>query len=307
MKSSRYVRPPTLPNFVLQRRDVQTLQALHRHRFLHSDHIHQLLFDGCRMEVAQRRLRKLWCHKYVERYYRPLILDGRKQPPRSAQPIYALGERGAELVAETLDIDIEQVTTGFPQSESGVPTMTHHLVVSDFFVALTVALADQQRTELVGIEHEHRLWPKVTPFAQGREFVVPDAAFTLCFGDAEPLTFYVEVVRAGIRAGNKSLKKKMDTYVRLNRKRFFRDVYGHDRLRAVIFATTTDSRADRYRGLAVELPHGHGLFWFGSYAEKNQDGHEVSILAPEMILEPRWTDPNGTLHSIIPAAEGERA
>lgn len=80
---------------------------------------------------------------------------------------------------------------------------------------------------------------------------------------------------------------------------FFKEAYGHERLRAVIFATTTPSRAERYRGLAEALPHGRGLFWFGHYADKNEDGFEISILAPDMILDPRWVDGQGEVHSII--------
>src|SRR5207248_164462 len=100
-RSSRYVRPPLLKHGLdLQPRDRALLRSVFTHRFMRSDHLRALFFAGASLRVAQLRLRRLWEHHLLERHYLPFVLDGiHPAPPRARQPIYALGPRGAEVVA----------------------------------------------------------------------------------------------------------------------------------------------------------------------------------------------------------------
>jgi hypothetical protein len=80
---------------------------------------------------------------------------------------------------------------------------------------------------------------------------VPDGAVRRRYSNGETLTFYVEIVRADVRGGNATLLRKMDAYVALNRDGRFRECYGHENLRAVLFFTTSGERADHFRELAA--------------------------------------------------------
>jgi hypothetical protein len=91
----------------------------------------------------------------------------------------------------------------------------------------------------------------------------------------------------------------MRRYVELHRQNFFRDAYGHTRLRAVLFATTSRARAENLRRMAESLTQGRRLFWFGSYQEKNSDSVPVTRFTPERILSLPWEDTEQETFTLI--------
>ncbi len=306
MPASKYHRPlhPS-SGLVLQPRDRAVLRALYEHRFMRSEHLHLLLFAGVSPQALRRRLRLLWEHELVDRFFVPFLLDGMHEPPAHAgAPIYALAPRGLSTL-----LDEE----GTPQNaQLEVPrdtlatTLAHDLVATDLFVALAVACRGREDVELVAIEHEGRLRRRFSRAGECRQVargIVPDGAFTLSYPQRnEQLTFYVEVVRAGVRGGNERLRDKLERYTQLHHDGWFTTTYGHDRVRAVLFLTTSVSRTEHFRTLAHSLRHGRRLLWFDSYQVPGPGERPVSTLTSERILDARWQTGAGETLSFIPAA-----
>jgi len=276
----------------LQPRDAELIAAVLRYRFLKSNHLHHLVAPDVSLRIVQERLRKLTLHRYLKRFYLPVVLDGQHVPPtHRRQPVYAVTTRGARLLNESAD---GTVSPCLATERPSPMTLLHHLVVTDCLVSLAVACRERDEVRFENGEHDGILYSKLRRYRQRSKIqnaVIPDGTFTLHYPTPnETLTFYLEVVRADVRGGNRTLLTKMRRYVELHRQNFFRDAYGHPRLRAVLFATTSRARAENLRHMAESLTQGRRLFWFGSYQEKNSDGVPVTRFTPERILSLSWED-----------------
>lgn len=296
MKSNR------IPNgLVLQLRDRALVAAVARYRFLKSTHLHLLIAPSVSLRIVQERLRKLTIHGYLKRFYLPVVLDGQHAPPTNrGQPVYAITTRGARLLNESADGNVSPCLA----TERPSPmTLLHHLVVTDCLISLVVACRERADVRFENGDHDGILYAKLRAFRQKRKLqnaVVPDGAFALHYPTpSETLTFYLEVVRADVKGGNRTLLAKMRRYVELHRQNFFRDAYGHPRLRAVLFATTSRARAENLRRMAESLTQGRRLFWFGSYQEKNSDGVPVTRFTPERIVSLPWEDAEQETFTLI--------
>lgn len=287
-------RAPT-SGLSLQPRDVALIEAVHRYRYVRSDHLASLLFSGRTLRVCQGRLHKLREHRFLERFRLTAVVNEDGRVSADTRPVYGLGVRGAELMADRLHIPSGRVAYGFHYRGSGAGTLEHHLIVTDFLVAVSCAARRETSIRGCTTEHEWALWARLDAIGSrppAGAYVVPDGALTLTLATGEKRTYYVEVVRAGVRGGNRGLAGKMQRYLALARSGFFRRAYGHERLRAVLFLTSSDGRAENLRQVAAFLPHGQQLFWFGSYA----------TVAPDSFLDARWRTATGELVSFLPSA-----
>lgn len=279
----------------VQPRDVELLRSVLSHRYLRSEHLHALVSPQVSLRVVQSRLKKLHDHGFVKRLYLPVVL-GMHRPTAPAPPIYTLSRQGARFLADQSLTD-EEVTEQWSDDLIAPGTLTHHLVVTDALVALAVACRSRDDVELVASEHERTLWQRLRQYRKTRQFqnaVVPDGAFTLRYrASGETLTFYLEVVRADVKGGNRRLLEKFQRYAELHRAGFFRDVYGHDRVRAILFATTSPARADNLRRLCAALEHGRRLFWFGTNQEKHHHELLVNLFTAAHVLTLPWMTVDG--------------
>lgn len=285
----------------LQPRDAELIAAVLRYRFLKSTHLHHLVAPNVSLRIVQERLRKLTLHRYLKRFYLPVVLDGQHAPPtHRRQPVYAITTRGARLLNESADGTVSPCLS----TERPSPmTLLHHLVVTDGLVSLAVACRERVEVRFENGEHDGILYSILRTYRQRSRIqnaVIPDGTFTLHYPTPnETLTFYLEVVRADVKGGNRTLLAKMRRYVELHRQNFFRDAYGHPRLRAVLFATTSRARAENLRRMAESLTQGRRLFWFGSYQEKGSDGVPVTRFTPERILSLLWEDAEQETFTLI--------
>lgn len=270
---------------------------------MRSDHLQALLFTNVSARIVQTRLKKLFAHGYLKRLYIPAVLDGEHAAlahPR--QPIYALGRRGWMFLKEHRYADSSEPEDWRPEVVS-FTTLAHHLVVTDCLVALAGASHADVGVELLAAEHEGMLWSRLRAFRRRRQIkhaLVPDGAFTIRYPESgETLAFYLEVVRADVRGGNRRLIEKLQRYAELRRQGFFREAYGHERIRAVLFATTSTVRARNLARVAAKLTHGRRLFWFGAYQEKTSDGRLRSLFTEEKILSLRWQTGDGEEFSLL--------
>lgn len=290
--ASRLSRAPIgRERLVVTPRDLDILRAADQHRYVRTDHLKQLLFATTTDRSAQMRLRKLWRHGYLDRVYLASVVGGERRPPRGAGvPVFTLAAKGrAALHGERGGTD----AAGETVSPS---TIQHELVVTDFMVALHSAIRNRAEVWLVETSHAGNLWRRLggrrLPAIPG-ERLVPDGAVTLQRADRARETYYLEVVRAGVRAGNGTLWDKLLRYSEANHRGAFRELYGHDRVRAILIATTSEERSENLRALAKSLPHGRKLFAFASYESKDAEGRAVPRFTAASILDLPWRTVDG--------------
>ncbi|MFA5061654.1 MAG: replication-relaxation family protein [Patescibacteria group bacterium] len=303
MRPSRFIRPDQATGLVLQPRDRAILVSVFKHRFMCSDHLHQVLCPNVCLRVLQVRLRKLWEHQMLDRHFIPFVLDGVHKPPkRASQPIYSLAPAGAAALDEESRKESEQLAKLRPAG-SAPALLEHNLVATDFLVSVQAACRGRADVQVECIEAETSLWRKVWNWRQrtGRDtgFIIPDAAVVLRLpATGERLAFYLEVIRSDIKGGNRRLLVKLKRYTELLRQGFFRQAFGHERVRAVLVATSTETRAQNLNALAQELAHGRRLFWFGAYEHKDSDGRGATNFTAGTTLSPMWRTIEGELVSL---------
>ena len=176
------------PSFALQPRDVAIVRLVSEFRVISSDDL-RLLLPGSDQGIL-RRLQRLFHHGYLDR--------PRSQRQRGNSPmVYALGQRGAELVAETAG---HRPRIDWTEKNRQLQTrhLEHALMVSRFRVALshaaqvagTVAverwLPDGCLRDAVVVEHRDR---------RDRIPVAPDALFTLRLDTGETIHAFLEADR----------------------------------------------------------------------------------------------------------------
>jgi hypothetical protein len=290
---SRHRRPSNPRPAVVQQRDYRVLAAIGRHRLLTGEHVQQLCFSGRSRRAAQRRLRVLWEHGHVDRLQLPLIGGvGIRLTP----PLYSLTKRGAGLIP--CDIDV------VPASRHAFATVLHDLVATDVLVAAECFTTDSLS---VTTQNDTPLRQALTRAQTNRTWrgsgIVPDGAISLLHrqnsrpttmfprGNNSASTYYVEVVRAGVRGGNATFANKLAKYVRLHRAGYFKTVFGHEHVRAILILTTSNVRADHLLALAGNLAHGRNLFWFAAY--QSQPARLVRAVTAEQLHQPFWRTVTG--------------
>jgi len=303
-KPSRYVRPDKPVRMALTPRDEKILWAVNQHRYLSCEHIRQLFFPGESEKPSQSRLRKLWANHFLDRYYRPWAYDGTKKSCWGAStPFYTLAEQGAEVIWDSSTLDWDEIPKTPQQNAMGFHTLQHHLAVTDLLVAVEAACKGTPDIDVGGVDRESVLQSAAAKSGKNKpgEWIVSDGAFTLNYPTlGVTWTYHIELVRASVRGGNKTLVEKMRRYARLHHQGYFEKMFGHKTVRAVLIATTTEGRALGFRDLAAKLPHGKGLFWFGTYQQNNADGLPITTFNPDTVLNSVWHGADGQIHSLIP-------
>ncbi len=246
------------------------LAAVFRHRFLAARHIRQLHFHGTNVRALQVRLRRLWEARFLDRLYLPPEMPDQRDRWTEV-PLYSLDKRGAELVAADLGIDIARISHTRAQNRRGFFRTRHNLAATDLLVAVEafcarsplITATTTREDVLAGLLLRARRVRRI-PYG-----LVPDGAVTLTMPNVKaPQTYLIEIVRAGVKAGNDTIRKRLHRYRAALRTGFFRDVYGFAWVRTIVFLTPTWRRAETLSQLARDVPGGDGLFRFGAYEAK---------------------------------------
>ena len=283
---------------LLTARDRKAVHAVYKYRYLTCEHIRALAYRGVDLRHVNRRLRGMWAHHVFDRFFFRVIADGTVESIRGQKtPLYTLAKVGAQVIWDDHDsLDWTAIPKTPKENRVGYARLRHNLVATDALVAMEVAGAATGCD--VTTETESMLWRRSESFRRRRGYLISDGSFTVALPDGQRLSFHLEVVRADAKGGNATLLRKMQRYAELNRKGFFREAYGQDRVRAVLVATTTEARAENFRRLAADLSTGRSLFWFTSYEKQKSAGPPETHFKPETILDHPWTDVDGNTQTI---------
>ena len=136
-----YKRAENPPPMRLTSRDVRIVLEVYEQRILSAPQIEALFFPspkprGC-ITSCQTRLQLLFHHGFLDRIDLPIKLGEGRAPY-----VYALDERGANLVATKKDVDRADVTWNSKHNKLGHQFVEHTLAVNDFQIAIRL-LSDE--------------------------------------------------------------------------------------------------------------------------------------------------------------------
>jgi hypothetical protein len=289
----RYVRHRhRKPACVLQARDHEIIRVVSQHRVISSDDL-QLLVSGSNQTIL-RRLQKLFHHGYLDRP------RSQRQPGYGGRMVYALGQKGAELLAKESG---RRPTADWSEKnrQLGASYLEHALMVSRFQAALRFALqthgsaaverwiADGLIRDSVSVEHEA---------STERIPIAPDAFFTLRLLN-EPegrncIHAFVEADRGTMTT--KRFLLKMHGYWHYWRSGRPEEQFGIKNFLVITVTRTTERSASLCSTTGdIDAPRHRGLrmFLFGS-EQKYAAGNSLRI------LEPIWATPaDNDLHSLL--------
>jgi hypothetical protein len=200
---------------------------------------------------------------------------------RAGTQLYYLDRRGAALLSSQAGKSISHAVPN-----PFAPTVQHDLLAIELLASLLVeARANGLKFDDWCDDREmHRRLHAYRAGSKSRSRMpVPDASVTL-----NGQTFHIEVLRAPARGGNRGVREKLLRYVRVVHNRQLSSVYKHRRIRAVLLATATGTRAASLQRIVASLPRGRQLFWAGRYNRSP-------------VLTATWTDGLGQTRSIANA------
>lgn len=272
----RFERAANISLIQLTERDVKIMRHVHRHRFLRSTHIQQLVEGGT--QAVLHRLQLLFHHGYLDRprsqieYYR-----GGSQPM-----VYGLGNKGAQVLEQQFGIPQQKVdwTT---KNRVGERMFLHHtLSIADVMVTLEQHCHRRANTRLVSSDEmpmtkqddkSSSIRWDVTVGHDGKAEslgVIPDSVFAIHFEDRphKSVLVFLEADRATMPVVRHGLKqtsffRKMLAYQETWRQKLHTSLFGYARC-IVLTVTTTAERVENLVNASQKLNNGRGsgLFWF---------------------------------------------
>lgn len=281
-RTPRFKRKPKLAGgLTLQERDIEIIKLVHEYRFLNSKQI-QALVQGSD-QVILRRLRKLFHHGYLDRPVGQIIFSNPIMGPEKM--VYALGDKGADLMAEWFGIDRGKVIWKEKNREVRERYIQHTLLVSKFRACLSIALRNIPNVSLLFWQRENvQEFKEYVYDTKGsrkkRLTVVPDGFFGIEDAGGR-MYFFLEADRSTMTAAR--FLNKMQAYWLWWRQGGSRKRFGIENFR-VLTLTVSKRRRDnlvkRTQG-ADEAGAGSYMFWFA-------DSNDINLDAPLTILQNIW-------------------
>jgi len=258
-------------------RDREIIRLIHRHRFLRSSHITDLL-GGSQQQIL-RRLQLLYQHSYLERPRAQLEYFG---AGGSCPIVYGMSKKGAQLLQKE---NGSAVSWGGGGDDVGQIFLEHAILVSDVMVA--IELACQKRGDIRLLYEDELALPNGRSQVQwqvkllgGVEHgVVPDRVFALEYagekGETERVYYFLEADRGTMpvvrtNPDQTSFQRKLLAYEATWAQKVHQRKLGINRFR-VLTVTTSEERVKSLIDACSRLKRGHGLFLFADRAVLEKD------------------------------------
>lgn len=251
-------RAESPPPMQLTDRDLRILRLVADFRYMSREQVEKLEFAPTTASYCKRRLALLYHHGYLDRRFLPL-----RSAFGAARAYYTLAAKGADLVAEVLELDRAQLDWRPRDGRREPLYMEHTLRINDVWTLCLLA-AQRAALELDWIDErelkrrarDHRVDDPAHP--GHRITIVPDGYFTI----AGRWAFALELDRGTVE--ERQFKRKIRGYGEWKRSGAYETSFGTPSLR-VLFVVT-DSRRDPSRLERIrrwtELANGGSLFWF---------------------------------------------
>jgi hypothetical protein len=302
----RFHRVEDSPSFQLTERDVEIVRQVAHHRFLRSTHLSQL----------QNASHKKICERLTPLYHAGFLdrpraqLEYHVRGGGSAHLVYALGNRGAQLLTARDGSGYSNVDWTHKNNETGREFIQHTLAISDVRVALIVACAAHQS---VSFQHREQLFETLPAQTQSdrnpwawrvgvrhREAfhqvgLIPDYVFALLLPDGRRRPFVIECDRGTMPVERSSLDqtsilRKFLAYETGRLQGLHTNRFNWKNFR-VLTVTGGFERVNNMRSLITRTPvlKNSPLFLFADHA---------TLLQTNILTHP-WLDASGKPHSLI--------
>lgn len=278
----------------IQERDVKIIRIVWEFRVITSDLIYALI--GGSKQGVLRRLKKLFHLGYLDRPINQIIFSNPIVGHKSM--VYTLGEKGADLLAEQLNIDRAKVLYNKNNREIKEKYIQHSLVISHFRACLAIAIKRVPGAELLFWVPENARELKDTVNAsegekQRKLTIMPDGFFCIKDNKGE-MYFFLEADRSTM--SNARFNNKIRAYWHWWRQGGSRKKLGVSNFR-VLTITISDQRRNNLVKTAQEAVEkgGEYMFWFCCIKD-------IDINKPESVLQNIWRtagQADAKLHSIM--------
>ncbi|MEW6144122.1 MAG: replication-relaxation family protein [Thermodesulfobacteriota bacterium] len=257
----------------LSPRDLEILRSLYTYRFLTSTQLAKMFFSS--KSFADRRLRKLYDHGFLDRIQRP-VTEGK------SELLYSLWTEGARVLSKKLNMSRQEL--GWSKSKNRVrgEFLEHELEVTRFRLTIEEACKNNEGYSLMEWRNKEELKYKKGNISYGEKvrergkniILIPDAYFVLQTpkGTAH---FFLEVDRY-TETASKVFKRKMKGYKMYLERGLFRDRFSGKNFR-VLIVTTNNTRLKSLIKVTGELGLGI-MYWFTT----------SNLISPEKILGEVW-------------------
>jgi hypothetical protein len=305
-RRSRFTRAEVPPPFQITERDIALVREVAQHRFLRSTHISQLL-EAPHKKILER-LTPLYHAGYLDRPRAQIeyhVRGGGSEPL-----VYALGNRGAQLLEAQDSFDGADVDWAWKNQQSGREFILHTLAIADVCVALTIASRKHGAIELHQPHQLLNTLPQETrtaskPWAwrvrvqhNGATHeigLLPDYVFALVYPDGRRRAFVVECDRGTMPVERSSLQqtsmlRKFLAYEASRKQKLHTERFGWKAFRSLIITANPD-RAENMRALIARTPplKGTPLVLVADH----------TTLLQSDILGSSWADARGKLHALV--------
>ena len=288
----------------LMERDIEIICEVHKYRFMTTKHL--LCLFGSRGESKQgiyRRLYRLYHNGYLYRFKRDANV-----------PIaYALGNKGAQLLSERLDIPMPAVDWTSKNRDVGNFFLDHTLMITEFMVIVRLACEASEHIDFIDqdeiiagrtIEPTRAEKPLSWRLSVTRDYpklkrrtefsIIPDGAFGLRITDAKgnqtDSFFFIEGDRSTMpihRAdpSRSSFYKKLVGYWESSRQKLYGKNFNFKNPRILTLTLSRDRAINMIRANQKLDPQGQG---FGLFLFAPLD--TFSLEEPEKVFERRWAN-----------------
>jgi hypothetical protein len=265
-EASRTIRsrfqPQPRTGLRLEPRDEELLCDLFLHRAMSRGQIQALYFSSTvRCNV---RLRLLFDHGYVSRYYLPFA-------PFGAQAVYSIGKAAVPLVAARLDMDVAEVGQQYRRAKTP-QFLAHTLEIVNLRLAFRNAVAQREDVEierwLPEIQCRHEFEIRQVDGSWRKEIFKPDAFVRLAkHGWGSYQNYFLEVDLG--HTSSRQFLGKLHAHRRYLESGLFQETFGCDGFQTLV-VTTGAGRLNNLCSL-VESSRSD-LFWFSTYEQVKEAG-----------------------------------
>lgn len=278
----RFRRVAVAP-IALTERDIEIIRAIHKYRFVRSTHL--LALTAAPYKPLMRRLQLLYHHRYLDR---PRAQIEHFSVGGSKPMVYALGNRGADLLAGLDGQRRAKVDWTAKNRETGRVFIEHTLLIADVMIALDVACRVRADVRLIDGNELVREFPAATrrarnPFLMPVRVVhndavadvglVPDRIFALEYPQiGKRAFFFLEADRATMPVVRSSLEqtsifRKLLAYHQAWRQELPMRQFGFRNFRTLFITSGPDRARTMFdANRAATGGQGSRLFLFGDAA-----------------------------------------
>ncbi len=260
-RQSRHKRSSKPNQIILQKRDIEILKAVFDYRYLTRSQI-QILFKISSVTRINIRLRKLYDNKFLDRYYKPVLLG-------SSEAIYTIGLNACSIIAENSNLDIEEVKRRRRLDQiSKSKFLEHNLIVNDFRIELLNDIRQENGFESIKWEDARDCEVKFKYRKNSKRItssIKPDGYIEFIY-QQKLYSFYIEI---DLSTSNLSkLKAKFEGYYQFKINNLFKQNKGRENF-YVLLITKTETRATNLHQLSSQFDS--DIFWFTSLKQLNNN------------------------------------